>query len=268
MISHSIVDKLTLASAVYSKRWKPKLDFLLAIPGGRFLVKLPRKLLDGLAKAVGILHPSSDELKSVKANIDEIQVAQIGGTTRTFLDDAKHLIRFNTHDWRSDENSKESSDYVKIEGGTELPWQDNSFDVVASRHALEHIANPVSAILEWKRILKPGGLVYVSVPDRRKTPEYVRKLTTLSHFIDDFQNDVPEFDLTHKEEIERTGVGIIEHDRYENPHIHYHTFEPKNLKALLGHCGLNEVALSVGDLEILRHKPWDLIVMAKKPLEG
>ena len=266
MISHSVVDTLTLLSGAYQKRIRPKFSGLEAMPGGRFLVKLPRKILDILTKAFGAFFKTSSDIDALQNRLQDLHVAQIGGTTRSFFDEAPNLVRFNTHDWRSGDNSRDSSDYVRIEAGTSLPWQDASFDVVASRHALEHISNPVAAIKEWMRILKPGGVVYVSVPDRRKTTEHVRELTPLKHFVADYENDVPEFDPTHEEEIMQAGVGIQKHDKYEIPFIHYHTFEPGNLAELLKFCGLEVMPLSVGDLHLLRHRPWDLIAMARKPL--
>jgi SAM-dependent methyltransferase len=266
MISHTIVDTLTFLSGAYQKRIKPKVRGLEAVPGGRFLIQLPRKILDILTKAFGFFFKTSPDIDSLQERLGQLHVAQIGGTTRTFFDQATHMVRFNTHDWRSGDNSRDSSDYVKIEHGISLPWDDDSFDVVASRHALEHISNPVAAIKEWMRILKPGGVVYVSVPDRRKTTEHVRELTPLQHFVEDFENDVAEFDLTHEAEIMQAGVGIQKHDKYEIPFIHYHTFEPGNLAELLRFCGLEVMPLSVGDLHLLRHRPWDLIAMARKPL--
>jgi SAM-dependent methyltransferase len=51
-------------------------------------------------------------------------------------------------------------DAQKVEG---LP--DSTFDVVFSSHCLEHLADPVEAIKNWWRILKPGGYLIVIVPD-------------------------------------------------------------------------------------------------------
>ena len=41
----------------------------------------------------------------------------------------------------------------------------DSFDVVAAFHVLEHVADPVSLLLQMTRLLRPGGLVYVRVPN-------------------------------------------------------------------------------------------------------
>jgi SAM-dependent methyltransferase len=44
-----------------------------------------------------------------------------------------------------------------------LQFQDNCFDVVYSRGAFEHISNPAAVISEIRRVLKPGGLMFVSL---------------------------------------------------------------------------------------------------------
>jgi SAM-dependent methyltransferase len=40
-----------------------------------------------------------------------------------------------------------------------------SFDFVFSCHALEHMLDPRNALKEWCKILKPGGILFLIVPD-------------------------------------------------------------------------------------------------------
>ena len=47
-------------------------------------------------------------------------------------------------------------------GATALPFHDNSFEAVWSIHVLEHVPDPESALLEMRRVLKPGGLLFLS----------------------------------------------------------------------------------------------------------
>ena len=47
---------------------------------------------------------------------------------------------------------------------TELPFVDDSVDAVICEFVLEHLPGPERVVKEIKRILKPGGLVYVAVP--------------------------------------------------------------------------------------------------------
>jgi len=262
-----IVDLLTGYRARYENDLEPYLWRLRRYRVGDALVsRFPRWGMDALTDAVSHLQSQSEIIRTLEQSVADLHVAQIGGVTRTFFDDSKKLVRFNTHDWRSGSGSEDSSEYVRIEKGTVLPWSDDYFDVAASRHVLEHISNPIAAIIEWTRVLKPGGCLFISVPDRRKTKEHRRKLTAFEHFIEDFKNNVPEFDPSHEPEIRQAGCGIIQHDRYENPHIHYHTYEIETLSRLLSYCGLELVSLSVADLGQLRFQPWDLILMARKPL--
>lgn len=48
----------------------------------------------------------------------------------------------------------------------QLPWpfEDNTFDLVLIRHALEHLRDVVATVEELYRITKPGGTIVVEVP--------------------------------------------------------------------------------------------------------
>lgn len=48
---------------------------------------------------------------------------------------------------------------------TELPFRDESFDVITAKHTLEHVRTPRQALSELARVLKPGGVVMIVVPD-------------------------------------------------------------------------------------------------------
>ena len=48
------------------------------------------------------------------------------------------------------------------EGSNLSPIADSTFDFVLSCHNLEHFANPIKALQEWKRVLRPGGALSVA----------------------------------------------------------------------------------------------------------
>ncbi len=82
----------------------------------------------------------------------------------------------------------------------ELPFADGSFDCAVCVEGLEHIENPANAIREFKRILKPGGTLIVSVPNIMNIEERLRWLVSgyTSHFkplskaaIRDISNEFP-----------------------------------------------------------------------------
>jgi SAM-dependent methyltransferase len=46
-----------------------------------------------------------------------------------------------------------------------LPFEDNSVDEIYASHVLEHLPYGNTALQEWLRVLKPGGMLTVVVPD-------------------------------------------------------------------------------------------------------
>ncbi len=46
----------------------------------------------------------------------------------------------------------------------QLPFQDGEFDRVLCMVVLEHLEDPIRAIAEMRRVLKPGGKIIISVP--------------------------------------------------------------------------------------------------------
>lgn len=47
-----------------------------------------------------------------------------------------------------------------------LPYPDNTFDVVHTSHVFEHLEDPLLAAKEAWRVLKPGGLLFIEVPNQ------------------------------------------------------------------------------------------------------
>ena len=47
----------------------------------------------------------------------------------------------------------------------ELPFRENSFDVVIIKHIVEHLPNPEKAIHEIGRVTAPGGILILSTPN-------------------------------------------------------------------------------------------------------
>jgi SAM-dependent methyltransferase len=58
-------------------------------------------------------------------------------------------------------------DDVQMASVTELPFADDSFDVVTAVDIIEHIDDDVAALAECRRVLRPGGRLYIFVPAHR-----------------------------------------------------------------------------------------------------
>jgi SAM-dependent methyltransferase len=50
----------------------------------------------------------------------------------------------------------------------ELPWEDASFDALYAGEIIEHVPRPGQALAEWGRVLRPGGIVILSTPNRER----------------------------------------------------------------------------------------------------
>jgi SAM-dependent methyltransferase len=76
-------------------------------------------------------------------------------------------------------------------------FADKSFDGVIACHLIEHLANPIGALREFERVLRPSGRLILVVPDRTRTFDSVRAPTPFAHLLDDFARQVTEVDDEH-----------------------------------------------------------------------
>ena len=66
----------------------------------------------------------------------------------------------------------------KVLGSTlELPLKKNLFDIVLSTEVIEHTPDPIKAIRELSKVVKPGGILLITVPCRLWNP--IVKLATV-----------------------------------------------------------------------------------------
>ena len=63
---------------------------------------------------------------------------------------------------------------IVVAAGENLPYPDAGFDLVVCLDVLEHVADAEVVLMEIYRVLKPGGIVLTSVPNRRafRDPHY------------------------------------------------------------------------------------------------
>ncbi|HEY3324809.1 MAG TPA: methyltransferase domain-containing protein [Planctomycetota bacterium] len=73
-----------------------------------------------------------------------------------------------------------------IDDGEKLAkFGDSSLDFVIANHFLEHAQDPLGTITHLLRVLKPGGVIYMAVPDKRWTFDAPRPVTPLEHIYRD-----------------------------------------------------------------------------------
>jgi SAM-dependent methyltransferase len=125
---------------------------------------------------------------------------------------------------------------------------DGSEDFLIASHVLEHIPDPIEALIEWHRIVKPHGHVYLCLPDMRGTFDAGRERTSLTHLIEDHRlgPDHPDRkarDLAHFVEWARVVNKLtnprqaafwgdaLRRARYP---IHFHCWLPEDVAELVG----------------------------------
>lgn len=116
------------------------------------------------------------------------------------------------------------------------------FDFLISAHVIEHMKNPLSALEQWCRVLKPGGKIYMIVPDKRITFDKRRVRTSTAHIVLDYQSPNNDRDFEHF-----LDYAVHVHNKYEPSEalvearrlldadysIHFHVFIPEDIVALL-----------------------------------
>lgn len=53
----------------------------------------------------------------------------------------------------------------------EIPFPENSFDVILCNHVLEHVNDDIKAMMEINRVLKPGGYALMQIPFFSPVPD-------------------------------------------------------------------------------------------------
>ena len=53
-------------------------------------------------------------------------------------------------------------------------FKDGELDFIVSSHTLEHLPDTKKVLTEWKRVLKPGGIMVIVVPDGEANPIHLR----------------------------------------------------------------------------------------------
>src|SRR5271154_2221051 len=156
------------------------------------------------------------------------------------------------------------------EGSALAEVADSTYDFVLSSHNLEHFANPVKALVEWRRVLKPGGALILALPYYRDIFDHRRKPTSVQHMLNDFDQGTGEDDLTHLPEIlekhdltMEIAAGSMEDFRkrslgnYSNRCLHHHVFDEHNSRELLSKVGFKVLSL---DLVVPPH----ILILARR----
>lgn len=109
-----------------------------------------------------------------------------------------------------------------------IPFPDQTFDVVLCNHVLEHVKNDIQAMREIARVLKPGGFAILQVPFFFPITQVTFEDPTITdpkaREIAFGQDDhVRKFGKDYPQRIERAGLKAVEDNfinRFSNEELH------------------------------------------------
>jgi predicted SAM-dependent methyltransferase len=147
---------------------------------------------------------------------------------------------------------------------------DGSLDFVIANHFLEHCQDPLRALVHFCRVLRVGGIVYLAVPDKRRTFDVDRPVTSLEHLLEDHAKGPARSRRAHFEEWARLvdRVDDSELDRRveelmaKDYSIHYHVWTQAELLELLAALR-NRLQLPF-EVEVLARNQHEHIVILER----
>jgi SAM-dependent methyltransferase len=144
----------------------------------------------------------------------------------------------------------------------------DSQDFVIANHVFEHMENPVGALENWVRVLRPGGFVFMAIPDKRYTFDVDRTITPLAHILEEYHDPekLAANRLKHFEEwvrqVEHETSGVEERIAFLmqiSYSIHFHCWTGKEL------CELFESVSWIGfELDCFKaNRPENIYLLRK-----
>jgi predicted SAM-dependent methyltransferase len=158
----------------------------------------------------------------------------------------KYVDRFSVEELRNHYPELNDKDLVKVDiitdGETLEGVLDSTQDFVIANHFIEHCQDPIGALINMFRVLKPGGVLYLAIPDKRNSFDRDRPVTTLEHVVRDYEEGPVWSRRQHFEEWTRL-VNKVEDDEEAEKQIalnlsidysiHYHVWTQAEMLELV-----------------------------------
>lgn len=173
-------------------------------------------------------------------------IAEFGGPSPLFEDiykvfpDIDGYNLFENNYWQKEFGENYKGKGIQYDQDVVTLEANKLYDLMLCSHVIEHIANPLYAIENWKNYLKIGGFILSIIPDKSLMFDCKRPLTNLSHLISDYLDETTESDNTHIFEAVKMFVnnGDYDYENYVNSSkdnikyraIHHHCFNANLIK--------------------------------------
>jgi len=118
--------------------------------------------------------------------------------------EARYVDRMSAEDLRREYPELAEWDLTPVDviddGETLATIDDGTQDFIVANHFLEHCEDPIGTIEGHLRKLRPGGVLFYAVPDKRYTFDFRRPVTPLEHMIADHERGPQASRRDHYEE--------------------------------------------------------------------
>jgi predicted SAM-dependent methyltransferase len=178
-------------------------------------VYLANQYLSGSGLEIGALHHPLPVPASVRVSyVDRMGEAELRGHYPELQE--QHFVPIDIVD----------------NGETLSQVNDASQDFVIANHFLEHCEDPISTLGTFLRVLRPGGIVYLAIPEKTCTFDCDRPVTPLEHFWEDHRSGPHHSRWTHYHEwaelVDKRGDDLEAHAKHllnKSYSIHFHVWD-------------------------------------------
>lgn len=161
----------------------------------------------------------------------------------------------------------------------------SEFDFLIANHVLEHSPDPIGSLVQWYRVIKPGGKLFCSVPILYDWFDNGRVVTDFQHMLGDHEaaragrlEELAERNKSHYREwlsisepaiLKRPALPEVDLDRRilemveRGEEIHFHTFTPDSVRHLFAALAENRILPGVRVLNLVGARK-EVVVVAQK----
>ncbi len=152
------------------------------------------------------------------------------------------------------------------DGATLTTFEEASLDFIIASHMIEHLEDPIAALKQQLRVLRPGGVLFLALPDACQSFDDRRQRTTVEHLLRDHREGPEVSRREHYDECARLIEGHtgeiaarrVREMEAEQLRPHFHVWEPLTFAAFLAALDLPS------SLELLQASVGEFLAILRK----
>ena len=160
---------------------------------------------------------------------------------------------------------------IVTDGETLQGVPDNSEDFVIANHMIEHCEDPIGTMRHMLRVLKVGGIFFMTLPDKRFTFDEKRQVHSFEHVKRDYLEGPENSRLSHYVEWLRDVEGVQDENEVnrraaklneERANIHFHAWDEAAMMEMLARMQ-RELGFKF-DVEVMSRTGLEVIFVIRK----